>query len=202
MHRWTRREYIHVGSYRPSMASTVQQCMPQYSSLRSITIHRLQCFRLQTTGVWPNPRARPGIIPLKKSGRAWRSKQKWGFLRALSESRFFAKQKMVELRSSHFCLRSCGLFKGMIPGRDRLGAFRTVGGAQSRQFSLPARFEQNNPGRQSIQPSHLLLKLRNIHVLLEQGAQWLDIFAVHVLHVEAQPAGFHVLQVGVKFQFP
>jgi len=26
---------------------------------------------------------------------------------------------MVELRSSHFCLRSCGLFEGLLPGRDR-----------------------------------------------------------------------------------
>ena len=55
----------------------------------------------------------------KKSGRAWRSNQKWSFLRALVESQFFAKRKMVELRSSHFWLLRRGLFVNLAgsPGR-------------------------------------------------------------------------------------
>ena len=58
----------------------------------------------------------------KKSGRAWRSNQKWSVLRALIESQFFAKRKMVELRSSHFWLLSRGLFVNLAgsPGRGRV----------------------------------------------------------------------------------
>ena len=38
---------------------------------------------------------------------------------------FFAQQKMVEFRSSHFCLRSYGPFEGLLPSRDRLRWLQT-----------------------------------------------------------------------------
>ena len=40
----------------------------------------------------------------------------------------------------------------------------------------------------------------DVHVGLQHFEQRFDIFPVHVLHRKAQPARFHMLQVGVQFQ--
>ena len=66
----------------------------------------------------------PDFIP-KISGHALRRQPIRGFLRALSESRFFAQRKMVELRSSRIGCRSCGLF-GDHPGYQPAGSARSA----------------------------------------------------------------------------
>ncbi len=73
-HRWTRREYVHVGSFRPSMASTVQRCLPRYSALRSITYLRLRaqlwCMAQSkgAAGYHPLEKIRPRLAQQTKVG--------------------------------------------------------------------------------------------------------------------------------------
>jgi hypothetical protein len=47
---------------------------------------------------------------------------------------------------------------------------------------------------------HLFFEGCDIHVLFQQRAQGLDIFAVYQLHIKTQAPGIHVLQVDVQFE--